>query len=206
MRNELRIATHLGPFGSGGDRYNLKGYKSAVGVEERICQAGKVVGLSGVELNFRGLVNEESAPSIKSLIDQNKLTCVNVSMNVWGDSRWGLGSLIHPEASIRREARDLIIAGMQTALPTTHHVPLMESGHAVATAIVRLMDRSAGRVDPITLRRPYASIHRPMRNNIPAPTKRNLLPVMRISYVLYEECSILVFEAQMTFILISAPL
>ena len=115
MNNELKIATHLGPFGSAGDRYNLKGYKPAVGAEERIRQAGTVVGLSGVELNFRGLVDENNAPGIKGLLDQAGLACVNVSMNVWGDARWGLGSLINPEAHVRQAAQELITAGMQTA-------------------------------------------------------------------------------------------
>ena len=115
MSNELRIATHLGPFGSGGDRYNLRGYKPAVGAEDRIRQAGLVTGLSGVELNFRGLVDENSAPAIKAVLEQAGLACVNVSMNVWGDARWGLGSLIHPDAAVRQEARALITAGMQTA-------------------------------------------------------------------------------------------
>jgi len=115
MSNELRIATHLGPFGSGGDRYNLRGYKPAVGAEDRFRQAGLVTGLSGVELNFRGLVDENSAPAIKAVLEQAGLACVNVSMNVWGDARWGLGSLIHPDAAVRQEARALITAGMQTA-------------------------------------------------------------------------------------------
>jgi xylose isomerase len=86
-----------------------------VSAEDRIRQAGLVSGLSGVELNFRGLVDENSAPAIKSVLEQAGLACVNVSMNVWGDARWGLGSLIHPDAAVREEARALIASGMRTA-------------------------------------------------------------------------------------------
>jgi len=50
-----------------------------------------------------------------------------------------------------------ILAGMQQALPTFPHVPLMESGHAVATAVVRLMDRAATAIDPLTLVNFYAA-------------------------------------------------
>jgi hypothetical protein len=50
-----------------------------------------------------------------------------------------------------------ILAGMQQALPTTAHPPLMESGQAVAIAVVRLMDRAAQAVDPLTLINAYAA-------------------------------------------------
>lgn len=109
------IATHLGPFSSASDRYNPKGYKESLPVEERIRQAATVDGLGGVELNFRGLVNEATAPAIKALLEEVGLACANVSLNVWGDGRWALGSLSNPDQAIRREAIDLCVGGMQTA-------------------------------------------------------------------------------------------
>ncbi len=115
MTDLPRIATHLGPFGPGSDRYNPRGYKPGVGPEERIRQAATVQGLDGVELNFRGLVDEDSAPAIKALLDEVGLACVNVSMNVWGDGKWGLGSLSSPDPAVRRDAAEVIIQGMKTA-------------------------------------------------------------------------------------------
>ena len=50
-----------------------------------------------------------------------------------------------------------ILAGMQQELPDTPHPPLMESGHAVATAVVRLMDRAAQLIDPMALINAYAA-------------------------------------------------
>jgi len=70
MNQTPRIATHLGPFSSASDRYNPKGYKEGVPVEARIRQAATVEGLDAVELNFRGLVNEETAPAVKKLLDE----------------------------------------------------------------------------------------------------------------------------------------
>jgi L-rhamnose isomerase len=115
MTHLPRIATHLGPFGSGGDRYNLKGYKAAVSIEERLRQAAAVDGLGAVELNFRGLVNEHSAVATMALMDSLGLVCANISMNVWGDAAWGLGGLTNPQASTRQEAVSLVVSGMQTA-------------------------------------------------------------------------------------------
>ena len=116
MENEPRVATHLGPFSPNGDRYNPKGYHTGITPEERIRQAATVKGLNGLELNFRGLVNEDTAPNIKSLLDEVGMACANVSMNVWGDGKWGLGSLSNPDAAIRRDAGDVVIQGMKTAL------------------------------------------------------------------------------------------
>lgn len=117
-----RIATHLGPFGSGGDRYNLKGYRAADAIEERIRLASTVKGLSGIELNFRGLVNEDNAATFKVLLDEVGLACANVSMNVWGEAKWAQGSLSNPNPAIRQDAKDLIIAGMQTTKKLGGHL------------------------------------------------------------------------------------
>ncbi len=122
MDNLPRVATHLGPFGSGGDRYNLKGYKPAMGVEERLRQAAGVDGLGAIELNFRGLVTETSAASIKTLMDSLGLACANISMNVWGDAVYGLGGLTNPQAAVRKEAVALIVSGMQTARSMDCHL------------------------------------------------------------------------------------
>jgi hypothetical protein len=70
-----------------------------------------------------------------------------------------LGEGIHSayESAMVDHRSGEILAGMQLSLPTTHHPPLMESGQAVATAVVRLMDRAAHAVDPLTLIDAYAA-------------------------------------------------
>jgi hypothetical protein len=70
-----------------------------------------------------------------------------------------LGKGIHSayESAMVDHRSGEILEGMQQALPTTPHPPLMESGHAVATAVVRLMDRAAHAVDPLTLINAYAA-------------------------------------------------
>ena len=51
-----RISTHLGYFGSGGDRYNPGGYQQAISPVERIRAVSEVNGLAGIELNYPSLV------------------------------------------------------------------------------------------------------------------------------------------------------
>ena len=110
-----RIATHLGPFSIGADRYNSKGYQPGLSAEEIFSKVAAVPGLDAVELNFRNIVNEDNASSIKTMLGQHNLACANISMNVWGDARWKLGSLSNPDPQRRREAVALIVAGMRTA-------------------------------------------------------------------------------------------
>jgi sugar phosphate isomerase/epimerase len=112
--NVPKIATHLSPFSTGADRYNAKGYQPALPVEEILRKAASVPGLDAVELNFRNLVNEDNASSIKTMLDQLNLLCANVSINVWGDAHWKYGSLSNPDPARRREAVELITAGMRT--------------------------------------------------------------------------------------------
>lgn len=70
-----------------------------------------------------------------------------------------IGAGIHSayETAMIDHRSDEITTGMEQELPTTPHPPLMESGQAVATAVVRLMDRAAQAVDPLTLINAYAA-------------------------------------------------
>jgi sugar phosphate isomerase/epimerase len=110
-----QISSHLGYFGSGGDRYCLGGYQEAVPSMERLRLVAKVEGLDGVELNYPALVTEETAADVRHILEEEELACSNVSMNVWGQAVWGLGSLSNPDPSIRRQAVETISKGMQVA-------------------------------------------------------------------------------------------
>lgn len=115
MTQPIRIATHLGPFSGCADRYVTGGYRSAAGLGERLRRAAAIPRLEAVELNFRGTVDEASVPHVRDLLAETGLACANISMNLWGEARWALGSLSNPDPSLRREAVALIVAGMQVA-------------------------------------------------------------------------------------------
>jgi sugar phosphate isomerase/epimerase len=116
MTNSLpKISTHLGYFGSGGDRYNPDGYRNAVSPAERIRLASKVRGLDGVELNYPALVNEETVDEISSVLAETGLAVSNVSINLWGTRKWGLGSLSSPDPTIRAEALQTLKRGIDVS-------------------------------------------------------------------------------------------
>lgn len=107
-----RISTHLGYFGTGGDRYNLAGYQAAVSPLDRIKQVSQVQDLAGVELNYPALLNEDNLADVKTVLRETGLAVSNVSLNVWGAGKWGLGSLTHPDPRIRADAIELMQRGL----------------------------------------------------------------------------------------------
>jgi len=110
-----KISSHLGYFGSGSDRYNPAGYQEAAPPAERIRLASEVDGLDGVELNYPALVNEETLDEIRSVLDETGLAVSNVSLNLWGTGKWGLGSLSSPDSTIRAEALETMKRGIDVA-------------------------------------------------------------------------------------------
>lgn len=119
MRSDTKpvpsISTHLGYFGTGGDRYCLGGYQEAAAPLDRIRRVSVVDGLDGVELNYPALVSEESVNDVGAALADGKLACSSVSMNVWGSGMWRAGSLSNPDAAIRQTAVDTVVRGMQVA-------------------------------------------------------------------------------------------
>jgi xylose isomerase len=71
--------------------------------------------LGGVELNYPALVNEETIEEIKSVLDETGLEVSNVSLNVWGSSKWGMGSLSSPDPAIRTEALETMKRGIDVS-------------------------------------------------------------------------------------------
>jgi xylose isomerase len=110
-----KISTHLGYFGTGGDRYNPPGYKQAASPADRIRLVSQVDGLDGVELNYPALVNEETVDEIRSVLSETKLAVSSVSLNVWGAGKWGLGSLSSPDPATRADALDTMKRGIEVA-------------------------------------------------------------------------------------------
>jgi len=110
-----KISTHLGYFGSGSDRYNPSGYRVAVPPLERLCLASKASGLDGVELNYPATVNEGTIEEVKSALRETGLAVSNISLNVWGEGKWGRGSLTNPDSVVRVNAIETMECGIAIA-------------------------------------------------------------------------------------------
>jgi len=110
--NVPRISTHLGYFGTGADRYNPGGYKPPTSPKERIALAAGTKNLSGVELHYPMMFKEIGPEEMKQFLIEKNIACSIVSVSVWDDAVWGMGSLCHLDAGVRRRAVETIIDGM----------------------------------------------------------------------------------------------
>jgi xylose isomerase len=82
---------------------------------DRIRLASRVDGLDGVELNYPSLVDEKTVDEMKATVEEAGLDIANVSLNVWGSSKWGGGALTHPNTAVREDAVDTMKRGLTVA-------------------------------------------------------------------------------------------
>ena len=66
-------------------------------------------------------------------------------------------AVIHGRSAFDKKIEIIIADFFRRELPVTSHPPFVTSGHGSAVAIVELMDRAAGRVDPAALVDTYAA-------------------------------------------------
>jgi sugar phosphate isomerase/epimerase len=111
-----RISTHLGFFGSGSDRFMPSGYREPIDAEARVEAVSMIEGLDGVELHFPAMVREDNVGSVKALLADKGLLCSIVSVSLWSDRQWAIGSLTHRDPDVRRKAIEIVKSGMGLAL------------------------------------------------------------------------------------------
>jgi xylose isomerase len=109
------ISTHLGYFGTGADRYNSDGYRPATNAVERIRLASRAAGLGAVELHYPMMFKSVPLEDIKACLSETHLACSIVSVSLWDEARWGMGSFTHPDPAMRREAAETVRQGMAVA-------------------------------------------------------------------------------------------
>lgn len=106
------ISTHLGCFGTGADRCNPGGYKPLVSPQERVLMAASVEGLDGVELQYPMMFVDSDPVEMKQFLQETNVACSIVSVSVWDDASWSMGSLCHPDIEVRRLAVRAILDGV----------------------------------------------------------------------------------------------
>ncbi len=80
------------------------GYNRAWTVREQIAAAASVPGLKGLELIAPLHVSLQTAPEVKSMLDDAGLAAVSVNPYVWTEPQWRNGALTAPDPAVRRAA------------------------------------------------------------------------------------------------------
>jgi xylose isomerase len=91
MKN--RYSVILGNLGNTCDRFLSTGYKDVSPKDELIREASLIDGVEGIELVGGWDITEANAPEIKKQLADLGLTCVSIIPDLFGQKRWGKGSL-----------------------------------------------------------------------------------------------------------------
>ena len=116
--SEIKFAAILGVYGKPADRFMTVGYKEdAPGAVALIDLAGRQGLVEGIELGFGEAddLNVRTKADIKAALEHNGLTLCSVDPNLWGERRWGKGTLGAADAKIRLQALDHIRRAMDMA-------------------------------------------------------------------------------------------
>ncbi|HID96567.1 MAG TPA: hypothetical protein EYP53_11015 [Candidatus Latescibacteria bacterium] len=111
MTSRRRYSVGLGPFGPCGDRFCPRGYRESLDLMGRVELARRVEGLDGLELHTH-MFESIDVEGWRQILLEDGWGCSIVSVNVWGEAKWGRGSLTSPDKGLRREAIEVIKRGM----------------------------------------------------------------------------------------------
>jgi xylose isomerase len=105
-----RYSVILGNLGNTCDRFLSSGYKDPLDKDLMLSQAASIEGVTGIELVGTWDIDERNVTEMKQKLADKKLQCSSIIPDLFGQKRWGKGSLSAPDANIRRQA----VAEMKT--------------------------------------------------------------------------------------------
>ncbi|MCK4419167.1 TIM barrel protein [Candidatus Aerophobetes bacterium] len=113
--SEIRWSTNLIPFGLPIDRFVSSGYRKGYPIEKRIELASKIPGLTGVELHYPTMVNEDNIEKVKVTLSSCGLVCSIVTPSLSTETKWMYGALSNPDKGLNRQAIQRVKHAMDMA-------------------------------------------------------------------------------------------
>lgn len=104
MNDKNRYSVILGNLGNTCERFLSSGYKVIPSRHELIAQAAAIPGVKGMELVGTWDITEANAHEMQALLADHDLTCVSIIPDLFGQKRWGRGSLSAKDAATRADA------------------------------------------------------------------------------------------------------
>jgi len=106
---DRKYAAILGNLGNTRDRF-CGGYKDNPSSLEMLRRAGKLEGVSGIELVGTWDIRPDNAKEMKSALDGLGLACVSIIPDLFADKLWRNGSLSAKDPAVRAKAMDYLRA------------------------------------------------------------------------------------------------
>lgn len=102
MKN--RYSVILGNLGNTCDRFLSSGYKDIPPKQELLKQAAAIPDVQGIELVGTWDITEANAQEMKTTLGDLGLSCVSIIPDLFGQKKWGLGSLSAKDPKTREDA------------------------------------------------------------------------------------------------------
>lgn len=105
----------LGNLGNTCDRFLSTGYKDEISKDLLLKQASEIDGVKGIELVGTWDVTSETVDEIGDLLGKYNLKCVSIIPDLFGQKKWGSGSLSAKDSNTREQAVEYTIECVEMA-------------------------------------------------------------------------------------------
>lgn len=110
---EPKLSAIIGLYNQMNDRFMAGGYGEDRDVYERVTIAAEQGLVEGIEFTYgKGDLTQESAEGVKAIMDDHGIVVSSVNPDLWGQKRWGKGTLGNADADLRQQAVDYIKEAM----------------------------------------------------------------------------------------------
>jgi len=99
---KYKIASGFAPFSPCADRFNIRGYRPPMSLEEQFKAASKINGLVGIGLDYP--YQFKKPKEIKPLLEKYNLQFVTLEIGLYPDEKWKKGTYTAPDPEVRKEA------------------------------------------------------------------------------------------------------
>lgn len=102
-----KYAAILGNLGNTCDRF-CSSYKDNPSSIEMLKRAGKIDGITGIELVGTWDIRPDNVPEMKKALDDMGLECVSIIPDLFADKVWRYGSITAKDPAVRQKAMDYL--------------------------------------------------------------------------------------------------
>lgn len=108
-----KIASGFAPFSPCTDRFNWKGYRDPMSLEEQMAAASRIRGLTGTGLDYPYQFTDPA--TVKQMLSRYRLAFCTLEIGLYPDRKWKRGTYTSPDPAVRREAIDMSKRALEVA-------------------------------------------------------------------------------------------
>lgn len=122
----MRINTHLGCLGIFAGRYVPEGYSDKIDFHSQLEIISEITGLDGLNICYPGTKDPEE---LLKMLSEYNIQVADVTVDIWSDRKWKLGSISSSDKKIRNDAINLIKEAMDISVELGAYSVLVWPAH-----------------------------------------------------------------------------